>query len=334
LKTIREAGELQVPFTSGILIGLGETRRERIEALLALRGLHEEFGHIQEIIVQNFRAKPDTKMADAPEPDLDDLLWTIAVARIVFAAGMNIQAPPNLSYDEYPKLVAAGLNDWGGVSPVTPDHVNPEAPWPHLAQLRRRTEECGKVLTERLAIYPDYALDRERWLDERLRTPTIRAIDADGFARVEEWSPGDADHTIPAEYIPRPAGTATGTGAVTAILARADAGEELGEDDMVRLFQARGDDYHATCEAADGLRTRVNAATVTYVVNRNINYTNICYFRCQFCAFAKGKMSESLRGTPYDLGLDEVVRRVREAWDRGATEVCMQGGIHPEYTGA
>ncbi|MEX0784465.1 MAG: 5-amino-6-(D-ribitylamino)uracil--L-tyrosine 4-hydroxyphenyl transferase CofH [Dehalococcoidia bacterium] len=333
LETIRLAGELQVPFTSGILIGIGEDRHERIEALLALRDLHDEFGHIQEIIVQNFRAKPDTLMAGWPEPDLDDLLWTIAVARIVFGAEMNIQAPPNLSYDEYPKLVAAGLNDWGGVSPVTPDHVNPEAPWPHLENLRARTEECGKVLTERLAIYPAYALDRERWLDEPLRTPTIRAIDADGFARVEEWSPGDADHTIPPEFIPRAPGILTATPEVASILERAAAGDELGEADLVRLFLARGDDYHAICAAGDDLRKRTNAETVSYVVNRNINYTNICYFKCQFCAFAKGKLSESLRGTPYDLGLDEVVRRVREAWDRGATEVCMQGGIHPEYTG-
>ncbi|MEX1102889.1 MAG: 7,8-didemethyl-8-hydroxy-5-deazariboflavin synthase CofG, partial [Dehalococcoidia bacterium] len=253
LETIRLAGELQVPFTSGILIGIGEDRHERIEALLALRDLHDEFGHIQEIIVQNFRAKPDTLMAGWPEPDLDDLLWTIAVARIVFGAEMNIQAPPNLSYDEYPKLVAAGLNDWGGVSPVTPDHVNPEAPWPHLENLRARTEECGKVLTERLAIYPAYALDRERWLDEALRTPTIRAIDADGFARVEEWSPGDADHTIPPEFIPRAPGTLTATPEVASILERAAAGNELGEADLVRLFLARGDDYHAICAAGDDL---------------------------------------------------------------------------------
>ena len=154
LRTMRAAGELQVPFTSGILIGIGETRRERIESFLSLRALHQEFGHIQEIIVQNFRAKADTKMANAPEPDLDDLLWTIAVARIVFGGEMNIQAPPNLSYDEYPRLAAAGLNDWGGVSPVTPDHVNPEAPWPHLESLRDNTAACGKVLTERLAVYP------------------------------------------------------------------------------------------------------------------------------------------------------------------------------------
>ena len=337
LETIRLAGELQVPFTSGILIGIGETREERIESLLALRDLHEQYGHIQEIIVQNFRAKPGTKMENAPEPDLDDLLWTLAVARIVFGAEMNIQAPPNLSPEDYPRLIAAGLNDWGGVSPVTIDHVNPEAPWPHLEELRKNTAACGKVLTERLAIYPAYALDGERWLSERLRTPVIRAIDADGFARTEKWSPGDADATIPEEYIPRPLDPArkvnTATPEVARILERASHGVPLNEDEIARLFRARGDDFHAICEAADRLRQAVNGDTVTYVVNRNINYTNICYFRCQFCAFAKGKLSESLRGTPYDLALDEIQRRVREAWERGATEVCMQGGIHPEYTG-
>ncbi|MGH2633738.1 MAG: 7,8-didemethyl-8-hydroxy-5-deazariboflavin synthase CofG, partial [Tepidiformaceae bacterium] len=325
LKTMRWAGEQQVPFTSGILIGLGETRRERIESFLALRRLHEEFGHIQEVIVQNFRAKADTKMANAPEPDLDDLLWTIAVCRVIFGPAMNIQAPPNLSYDEYPKLVAAGLNDWGGVSPVTPDHVNPEAPWPHLDALRENTAACGRVLTERLAVYPEYAIEPARWEDEALATDVIRAIDSDGFAKVEGWSPGDADVLPPPEYVPAKVGpfaqSRTGTDEVRAILARIEGGDEPTEADIIRLFQARGDDYHAVCAAADALRARVNGEPVTYVVNRNINYTNICYFKCQFCAFAKGKMSESLRGTPYNLGIDEIVRRVHEAWDRGAVEV-------------
>ncbi len=337
LQTMRDAGELQVPFTSGILIGIGETRLERIESYLALRDLNDEFGHIQEIIVQNFRAKPGTKMANAPEPDLDDLLWSIAVARVVFGPEMNIQAPPNLSYEDYPKLVKAGLNDWGGVSPVTPDHVNPEAPWPHLEELREHTAECGKVLTERLAVYPEYALDSQRWQSQDMSIAVIRAVDGDGFARTDAWSPGDADTPPPASDIPRkfdPArATDTSTSDVRAILARAEAGEGLAEDDLIRLFQVRGDDYHLVCEAADRVRKRMNGETVSYVVNRNINYTNICYFRCQFCAFAKGKMSESLRGTPYDLGLDEIQRRSLEAWERGATEVCMQGGIHPEYTG-
>ncbi|MCA9831916.1 MAG: 5-amino-6-(D-ribitylamino)uracil--L-tyrosine 4-hydroxyphenyl transferase CofH [Dehalococcoidia bacterium] len=337
LETMRHAGELQVPFTSGILIGIGETRAERIDALLSLRALHREHGHIQEIIVQNFRAKAGTKMADAPEPDLEDLLWTIAMARVVFGPEMNIQAPPNLSYDLYPRLISAGLNDWGGVSPVTPDHVNPEAPWPHLEQLRQNTAACGRELTERLAIYPAYALDGDRWLDEQLRTPVVRAIDADGFARTEDWAPGElAD--IPAAYRPLVAGEPSRpTGPVTArtqkILDQVESGESLSEAQIAALFRVRGSDFFAVCEAADALRERVNGNTVSYVVNRNINYTNVCYFKCQFCAFSKGKLSENLRGTPYDLDLDEVVRRTTEAWERGGTEVCMQGGIHPDYTG-
>jgi FO synthase len=183
LAAIAAAGEAAVPFTSGILIGIGETRAERIESLLALRGLHERFGHIQEIIIQNFRAKPGTRMADAPEPDQADHLWTIAVARLIFGAAMNIQAPPNLMPDALEEMVGAGINDWGGVSPVTPDHVNPEAPWPHLDDLARRTADGGKLLVERLAIYPEYALEPDRWLDAKLRTPVLRAIDAQGLAR-------------------------------------------------------------------------------------------------------------------------------------------------------
>ncbi len=334
LETMRQAGELAVPFTSGILIGIGETREERLEALLALRALHEAYGHIQEIIVQNFRAKDGTKMAGAPEPDLDDLLWTIAVARIIFGAEMNIQAPPNLSYDEYPRLVAAGLNDWGGISPVTPDHVNPEAPWPHLDNLRRNTAACGKELVERLAVYPAYNQDLARWQDEALRTPVLRAIDGEGFARTGAWSPGIA-MDVPAAYVGLVHGlpTTPGDTAVAPIIERALAGEDLTEAEIERLFRARGPEFAAVCTAADSLRRRVNGNVVTYVVNRNINYTNICYFRCQFCAFSKGKLSENLRGQPYDLGTDEISRRAIEAWGRGATEVCMQGGIHPEYTG-
>ncbi len=336
LETIRRAGELRVPFTSGILIGIGETRLERVESLLALRALHHRYGHLQEIIIQNFRAKPDTRMANTPEPDLEDLLWTIAVARIIFGPAMNIQAPPNLSPGTYPRLIAAGLNDWGGVSPVTPDHVNPEAPWPHLETLRQRTAAAGKLLVERLAVYPTYALDAARWQDESLVPAVLRGIDADGYAR-EAWWPGAG--------VPVPAGDATvtitqrgvwGNGIapdLAAVLEQAAAGDAISEAGVVRLFQARGDEFAAVCAAADDLRRRVNGDVVSYVVNRNINYTNICYFRCQFCAFSKGKLSENLRGTPYDLGLDEIVRRAGEAWDRGATEVCMQGGIHPRYTG-
>jgi FO synthase len=359
LDTIRAAGEAAVPFTSGILIGIGETRRERIESLLALRDLQDRYGHIQEIIIQNFRAKPGTRMADAPEPDLADHLWTIAVARLIFGPEMNIQAPPNLNPDALAEMVAAGINDWGGVSPVTRDHVNPEAPWPALDRLVQQTAAAGKQLVPRLAIYPSYARDPERWLDRALRPPVLQAMDAEGLARPDSWVAGSgseppaplAAHPIPllargarkrtaASPSPRFSGEREapaqreGERQLPAILDRAAAGATLSEAEIVRLFQARGDAFAQVCEAGDRLRRRVNGDTVSYVVTRNINYTNICYFRCQFCAFSKGKLSENLRGRPYNLDLAEIQRRVEEAWERGATEVCLQGGIHPEYTGA
>jgi len=334
LDCIAAAGKMAVPFTSGILIGIGETRRERIEALLALRDLHERYGHIQEIIIQNFRAKPGTRMAGAPEPNEAEHLWTIAVARLVFGAHMNIQAPPNLMPDALEAMVAAGINDWGGVSPVTPDHVNPEAPWPALDLLAKRTADAGKTLVERLAIYPAYAQDSARWLDPALRTPVLRAIDAQGLARPEPWIAGSGTTPGPRASRPQMRPGRPRSQNLFDILARASAGETLGEADIVRLFQARGDAFEEVCAAADHLRRAVKGDTVTYVVTRNINYTNICYFRCQFCAFSKGKLSENLRGRPYNLDMDEIVRRCEEAWERGATEVCLQGGIHPEYTGA
>jgi FO synthase len=367
LACIEAAGELAVPFTSGILIGIGETRAERIEAMLALRDLHERHGHVQEIIIQNFRAKPETRMAAAPEPDETDHLWTIAVARLIFGPAMNLQAPPNLMPDALEAMVMAGINDWGGVSPVTPDHVNPEAPWPALELLARRTANAGKTLVERLAIYPAYAQDPARWLDPGLRTPVLRAIDGQGFARSDGWISGagtpppvarpltptlspqagrrraaatsstisdDVQSRISRVTSPRSRGEGQGEGQLSEILDRAVAGETLAETDIVRLFAARGDEFNEVCAAADQLRHEVSGDTVTYVVTRNINYTNICYFRCQFCAFSKGKLSENLRGRPYDLSMDEIVRRSEEAWERGATEVCLQGGIHPEYTGA
>ena len=335
-ETIRLAGELAVPFTSGILIGIGETREERIESLLALRDLHDRYGHIQEIIVQNFRAKPDTRMADAPEPTLADLQWTIACARLIFGPDMAIQAPPNLTPDAYGSLLRAGINDWGGVSPVTPDHVNPEAPWPHLDRLARETEREGKALTERLTVYPAYVRRLDTWVAEPLRTAVCRASDAEGFAREGAWSPGDRDAVLPAALLDRldsPAAPAP-TPRTQALCDQAARGDGLDESEITELFAARGDDLVTVLRAADALRREVNGDDVTYVVNRNINYTNVCYFRCRFCAFSKGKLSENLRGAPYDLDLDEIARRSAEAWERGATEVCMQGGIHPEYTGA
>ncbi len=331
LACIEAAGEAGVPFTSGILIGIGETRRERIEALLALRELHRRHGHVQEIIIQNFRAKPDTRMAEAAEPDRADHLWTIAAARLVFGPAMSIQAPPNLMPDAIEAMVAAGINDWGGVSPVTPDHVNPEAPWPTLDRLAALTAAAGKTLVERLAIYPEYALDPRRWLDPKLRTPVLRAIDTEGLARPDAWIAG-AGTEPPGDRVRRR--NAAIAAPVAAILDRATAGITLSEAEIVRLFAARGDEFAAVTAAADRLRREVSGDTVSYVVTRNINYTNICYFRCQFCAFSKGKLSENLRGRPYNLDLGEIQRRCEEAWERGATEVCLQGGIHPEYTGA
>jgi FO synthase len=331
LETIRLAGELRVPFTTGILIGIGDTREERLDSLLAIRALHERHGHIQEIIVQNFRAKPDTKMAHAADAGHDELLWTLAMARIVFGPRMNIQAPPNLSR-AYPELIDAGLNDWGGVSPVTPDHVNPEAPWPQIEALRRHTAAAGKVLVERLAIYPEWAQAPARWIDPAVAPAVLRASDAAGFARADAWSPGITG--VPLSVV-RHASEVSGrpSARIARILGRAEDEALLAEDEVVALFEARGGDFTAVCDAADRLRRRASGDVVRYVVNRNINYTNICAYKCSFCAFSKGRAHEALRGTPYDLPMEEIGRRAREAWDRGATEVCMQGGIHPYYTG-
>ncbi len=329
LETIRLAGELQVPFTTGILIGIGETRAERIDSLTAIRDLHAAHGHIQEVIVQNFRAKPGTKMAGAAEPDLDDLLWSIAVARLILPDDVHVQAPPNLSPGVYPRLIAAGIDDWGGVSPVTPDHVNPEAPWPAIAALAEGSAQSGRILVPRLPVYPAFAFAADRWCAPKLAAAVRRGIDSDGLAREDDWAPGRAV----APPIPAPR-LASADPAVMAAVERAAGGIRLNEADIVRLFAARDADYAHVTAAADALRRAVSGETVRYVVNRNINYTNICYYRCKFCAFSKGKTHEALRGTPYDLDMEEIVRRAVEAWDRGATEVCLQGGIHPDYTGA
>lgn len=328
LETIRLAGELAIPFTTGILIGIGETRLERIEALLAIRDLHARYGHIQEVIVQNFRAKPRTVMVDAPEPDMEDLLWTIAAARLILGPVMNIQAPPNLSANDFPRLLSAGINDWGGISPVTPDHVNPEAPWPEVERLRAATEAEGRSLVARLPVYPAWMAGQDRWVDPSLRPLLAAASDGAGWARRDGWAPG----TLVPPAMPGRSALPVDP-AIAAITAKAMDGAELDEAELVRLFAARDADFHHVCEAADTLRRAVIGDEVTYVVNRNINYTNICSYKCGFCAFSKGSTDDALRGKPYDLDLGEVVRRAAEAWDRGATEVCMQGGIHPHYTG-
>jgi FO synthase len=328
LATIDAAGAARVPFTSGILIGIGETRRERIDALLRLRDLHHRHCHLQEIIIQNFRAKPGTRMARHAEPPLSEHLWTIAVARILFGAAMNIQAPPNLAAGSLASLIAAGINDWGGVSPVTPDHVNPERPWPQLDALAQQTADVGKVLVERLAVYPSFVQRTQDWIAPALHGRLWRMADAEGFARAEAWTPG-ADTALP----PMPA-VGPVRGLLSPVLARALNGAQLDEGDLVALFAARGQSFHEVCAAADALRAQTCGDRVSYVVTRNINYTNVCGYGCAFCAFSKGKTHASLRGRPYDLTLDEIERRCREAWARGAVEVCLQGGIHPRYTGA
>lgn len=335
LETLELAGRASVPFTSGILIGIGETRAERIESLLELRAVHERHGHLQEVIVQNFRAKPNTLMSSAPEPDLNELLWTIAVTRLIFGQEMSIQAPPNLSPGVLPQIVAAGINDWGGVSPVTPDFVNPEAPWPHLDKLASETAAAGKFLDQRLTIYPEFAKDSQRWLAPALRGPVMRQMDACGYARRDQWAPGE-EQPVPnleAKLLSHPPAAESVSEELRDIVARCESGADLTEQDITRLFTSRGPEFSFVAARANALRERVNGDDVSYVVNRNINYTNVCYFKCQFCAFSKGKMSENLRGRPYDISAEEIARRCSEAWERGATEVCMQGGIHPDYTG-
>jgi FO synthase len=319
LETIRLAGELQVPFTSGILIGIGETREERIGALLALKALGEEHGHLQEVIVQNFRAKPGTRMASHAEPSLDEHLWTIAAARILLPPGWHVQAPPNLAFDDFPRLLDAGIDDWGGVSPVTVDHVNPEAPWPEVDRLRDATRSRRLELAARLPLYPEHVADLDRWVDPVVAPHVRRAADASGLARDGDWAPGEPT-AVP-------------------FVVRRDApplelaGADLGEEEIVRLLEARGGEAERVLAAADRLRRDVCGDEVTYVVTRNVQYTNVCYFRCGFCAFSKGKLAASLRGAPYVVPLEEIVRRAEEAWERGATEVCLQGGIHPAFTG-
>jgi FO synthase len=365
LATLRAAGELRVPMTTGLLIGIGETRRERIESLLALRELHDAHGHLQELIIQNFRAKPGTRMAKAPEPALEEQLWTIAVARLLFGHGMSIQAPPNLQPEGLAGLVRAGINDWGGVSPVTPDHVNPEAPWPHLEDLARSTDAAGRDLVERLALTPAYATRPEIWTDPGITPRVRRASDSRGYARPDRWFAGsgaplpavagrwsaDSEAPLPAVAGRRSAeepgnlrvsALLDGTTAITgvarskktaAIIDAARAGHALSEADIVRLFSVEGRELDHVIAAADQLRQESVGDTVTYVINRNINYTNICLYHCGFCAFSKGRGAADLRGPAYNLELDEVARRTVEAAAAGATEVCLQGGIHPSFTG-
>ena len=331
LATLQAAGELAVPFTTGILVGIGDTRRQRIEALMAIAESWRRYGHIQEVIVQNFRPKSGTAMHDASPCPPEELVWTVAVARLVLPAEIHLQAPPNLSDDLAP-LVAAGIDDWGGVSPVTADHVNPERAWPDIPVLHRATEAAGAVLAPRLAIYPEVVVSPERWLDPAMRFAVLEAADAEGLARDHPWVSG-GEVAPPALVRPPAVPLPTAGGAVAEVLAAVDGGHEIDEDQIVTLFSARGPEVAAVAATADRLRQEIVGDDVTWVANRNINYTNICTFKCRFCAFSKGPLSLSLRGDPYLLTVDEISDRVREAVASGATEVCLQGGIHPKFDG-
>ena len=356
LDTLDFAGQLKIPFTTGLLVGIGETRADRIDALTAIIESHRKHGHVQEVIVQNFLPKPRTGMQNEPPCPDDEFLWTIATARVMLPPEIHLQAPPNLTED-FGVLLDAGIDDWGGVSPVTADHVNPERPWPDLDRLREVTENAGFELAPRLTIYPEFVRQPDTWIDAALRFPVQDRSDADGFGRddpgeiwPEKVTAADVVHdgaevilvghrssqwysganVAPPTLVPS---TKKLSPAIAEVLACAESGEELNEQQIVTLFRARGREVSAIAEFADHLRRQTVGEEVTWVHNRNINYTNVCTFKCKFCGFSKGPLSLNLRGTPYLLTLDDIAERAREAWDLGATEVTLQGGIHPDFDG-
>ena len=369
LRTIEDAGRLAVPFTTGILVGIGETLRERVESLFAIRELHRRYHHVQEVIVQNFRAKPRTVMHAAPEPDEEAFLASIATARIVLGPHVSVQAPPNLS--DAPgreRILDAGINDWGGVSPVTKDHVNPERPWPAIEALAATTATHGKTLHERLAIYPSFTVRPDPWIAGKMRAPVAALQDANGRANERsiprpipwqdpdvQWKPrtialtfskragaglrSDADHVygdlpptmnaVTAAWSRRVTRRSEVDRDVRAALTRARQHRPLTDAAALALFQAEGESLRELCRVADDLRAEAVGPDVTYVINRNVNFTNVCYVGCRFCAFAQREVDPE----SYTLTLTEVADRAEEAWHAGATEICMQGGIHPDLPG-
>ena len=357
LGTLDAAGRLAIPFTTGVLVGIGETRADRVEALEAIAAAHRRHGHVQEVIVQNFLPKPGTGMHHAPPCPPGEFLETIALARLILPPEVHVQAPPNLS-DDLAALLDAGIDDWGGVSPITADHVNPERPWPAVDALLSATEAAGLTLAPRLTLYPEFALDPDRWLAERLRFPVLDRSDAEGLARddpgavftqrtAEATNVCDGAEVVlagrrsTAWYSGSPAAppalvpgrASAGGGAVGEVLAGVRLGQDPGVEEITTLFAARGREVAAVAALADELRREAVGDVVTFVRNRNINYTNVCTFRCRFCGFSKGPVSLNLRGTPYLLTLEDIARRTQEAWAAGATEVCLQGGIHPSFDG-
>ncbi|MEY4400264.1 MAG: synthase [Actinomycetota bacterium] len=363
LDTLEFAGELHIPFTTGILVGIGENREDRIAALEAISASHARHGHVQEVIVQNFLPKPRTGMQHDPACDADEYLWSIAVARLILQPEIHLQAPPNLS-DDFGVLLSAGIDDWGGVSPITADHVNPERPWPELDKLRIVTQRAGRALAPRLTVYPEFIDDlglseSPRWIDARLRFRVLDRSDSEGLGRDDpgaiwpervtaadvvhdgaevvlvghrstQWYSG-ANNPPPQLLGGEPARKLHGP--VGEVLRGVELGHELDEAEIITLFKARGPELVAVARAADELRRATVGEAVTWVHNRNINYTNVCTFKCKFCGFSKGPLSLNLRGTPYLLTLDDIAQRAREAWDLGATEVTLQGGIHPDFDG-
>ena len=360
LDTLNFAGELKIAFTTGILVGIGETREDRIAALEAIAASHAKYGHVQEVIVQNFLPKPLTIMQHEKPCPQDEYLWSIAAARMILPPSIHLQAPPNLS-DDFAILLDAGIDDWGGVSPVTADHVNPERPWPALNKLRDATQTRDKVLAPRLTIYPEFATAPTKWLDDSLYFKVLDRSDAEGLGRDDpgqvwpekvtaadvvqdgaevilighrstQWYSG-ANNPPPLLISARNDGNKVKTGPVAEVLRGVELGQQVDQQQIVTLFGARGLEVDAVAALADQLRQQVVGDVVTWVHNRNINYTNVCTFKCKFCGFSKGPLSLNLRGTPYLLTLDDIAARASEAWDKGATEVTLQGGIHPDFDG-
>ena len=356
LDTLEWAGELNIPFTTGILVGIGENREDRIAALLAIADSHDRHGHVQEVIVQNFLPKPRTGMQHEQPCPPDEYMWSIAMARLLLPDTVHLQAPPNLS-DDFGVLLDAGIDDWGGVSPVTADHVNPERPWPALDLLRRASNERGFELAPRLTIYPEYVADPNRWLAPELRFAVQDRCDAELLGRDDPGSIWPEKVTAAdvvndgAEVVlvghkstqwysgaknPAPTlvpGAARTPGHLREIFDDVERGVLPDEAQIVSMFRARGGEVNAIAEFADHLRRIAVGDTVTWVHNRNINYTNVCTFKCKFCGFAKGALSLNLRGTPYLLTLDDIAQRAAQAAAMGATEVTLQGGIHPDFDG-
>lgn len=371
LRVIEDAGRSNVPFTTGILIGIGETYEERAESLFAIRRTARRYHGVQEVIIQNFRAKPDTAMRGMPDAELEELAAAIAVARVVLGPAARIQAPPNLVDGEYARFIEAGIDDWGGVSPLTPDHVNPERPWPQIDDLAARTAETGFALRERLTIYPEFVLRGEPWLDPRL-VPHVRAL-ADpetGLAREDAVVEGrpwqEPDEAFPAaggrtdlhrtidtegrtadrrddydevygdweelreQAAPGMVPDRVDADVRKALSVAADDPTKLTDAEALALLHADGPALDTLCRIADDLRRDVVGDEVTYIVTRNINFTNVCYTGCRFCAFAQRRTDADA----YTLSLDQVADRVEQAWEVGATEVCMQGGIHPDLPGS